>query len=157
LSCPVSHFVNYKNRNYCEFHVFEIFYHLTREMLSFKCKILRKWEILANRVSRSAPVWMTISGFINFGALKTKLIYCSLKQNLKKLLKTIIFVKKSKFSEYFNGYYNFVSKTDNGFVFKGPKFINSENFIQIRVLSETPVYHFLRIPHLKSLEFGVSF
>jgi hypothetical protein len=39
--------------------------------IEVECKILRKWEILANLVSKSAPIWMKLAGFIHFGALKT--------------------------------------------------------------------------------------
>jgi secreted trypsin-like serine protease len=40
---------------------------------SYKCKILRKWEILANLVSKSAPIRMR--GIIHFGALKTNPLF----------------------------------------------------------------------------------
>jgi hypothetical protein len=33
---------------------------------TFKCKILRKWQILGNFVSKSVPIRITFSGFIHF-------------------------------------------------------------------------------------------
>jgi hypothetical protein len=45
-------------------------------------------------------------------------------------------------------HYFFLSKNGQRIRFQGPKCKNPQNFIQIGALLETPVYHFLRIPHL---------
>jgi hypothetical protein len=62
-----------------------------------------------------------------------------------------IWMKKSKFAEFSRAAAIFLNqKMDNGFVFRAPNCRNPENFIQIGALLETPVYHFLRIPHLNT-------
>jgi hypothetical protein len=54
---------------------------------------------------------------------------------LKKFWKWAVFDEKSKFAECSRATVIFYRKTDNGFVLRGPKCINPENFIKIGVLS----------------------
>jgi hypothetical protein len=79
------------------------------------------------------------------------LILGNLRSFKKKIWKWAIFDEKSKFAEFSRATAIFYRKTDNGFVFRGPKCINPENFIKIGVLSKSKlvhIFHFLRILHL---------